>query len=81
MQSNLSRRGFFRQVGHDLSSLASELGQSLAAPDTALPDPLLADFTPVLLADEARRLGLDPDCEPADLLRAIRQRMQERRQG
>jgi hypothetical protein len=80
MPHNLSRKEFFRHVGQGTVRLALQLWPALAvgeSPPPSLPDPLLADLPLALLADEAQRLGLDPQGDPEELARAIRQRMQQ----
>lgn len=80
MSQNLSRKEFFRQLGQETVRLALQLWPAPAAsepPPPTLPDQLLADLPPALLADEAQRLGLDPQGDPEELARALRQRMQQ----
>lgn len=80
MPHNLSRKEFFRHVGQGTVRLVLQLWPALAtgeSPPPRLPDPLLGDLPLALLADEAQRLGLDPQGDPEELVRAIRQRMRQ----
>jgi len=77
MSQNLSRKEFFRQMGHESVRLALQLWPTPIGSEPTLRDPLLSDFSPALLAEEAQRLGLDPQGDPEELARAIRQRMEQ----
>jgi hypothetical protein len=80
MSQNLSRKDFFRRMGQETLRLALQLWPTQPASEPSPPvlsDPLLADLPPVLMVEEALRLGLDPQGDPEELARAIRQRMQQ----
>lgn len=79
MSQNLSRKDFFRQMGQETVRLVFQLWPTQPSSEPSPPvlsDPLLSDLPPMLLVEEAQRLGLDPQGDPEVLARAIRQRMQ-----
>jgi hypothetical protein len=87
MPELLTRKDFLRKMLHELAGLSREVfGNSgetgRLSPEEHAPDPLLSDFSPALLAEEACRLGLDPRSMDRDqVLEAIRRRMQEQFPG
>lgn len=69
----VSRRNFF---GEALRAGIRTLGQAVGGETGAAPAPadigsLSGDFPPELLAMEAERLGLDPETDRDELLRAV----------
>lgn len=79
MSQNLSRKDFFRQMGQETVRLLFQFWPTQPSSEPSPPilsDPLLSDLPPMLLVEEAQRLGLDPQGDPEVLARAIRQRMQ-----
>ena len=79
MRNSYSRRNFLRKLLIPWSEISGtkSIGELELNPSSFC---IAADFPPAFLAEEARKLGLDPDSlEREDLLQAVHQAMQKQR--
>jgi len=81
MSDVLSRKAFFGKIFHQLADLSCYLIEAIGTtnrhPEPPI-DPLWSDFSPAMLENEARRLGLEVEAMDREaILHAIQRRMQE----